>query len=133
MRYNGRKTFQSIGEIPLSNRENIVLSKQKYYRPRGCLKLNSLEEVFDKLQKGTDRAFIIGGEKVYMLALALVQRIHLTLVHTKAEGDAFFPTIRKSEWKEISRERYFSDEKNQFDHSFIIMERLRKTVLDFLT
>ena len=47
----------------------------------------------------------------------------MTMVHSQINGDTFFPDLNMSEWKEISKEDYKADEKNEFDYSFITLER----------
>jgi dihydrofolate reductase len=87
----GRKTFEGIGR-PLSNRKNIVLSRQQDYRAEGCLVVHDLESAFAACA-GADEAFICGGEEVFRETITLVDRIYLTLVHEEFEGDAFFPEV----------------------------------------
>jgi dihydrofolate reductase len=90
----GRKTFEGIGR-PLSNRKNIVLTRQKDYRAEGCVIVHDLESAFVACA-GADEAFICGGEEVFRETITLVDRIYLTLVHEEFEGDAFFPEIPSS-------------------------------------
>ena len=47
--------------------------------------------------------FIIGGEKLYSYALEhnLVDRIIISLISGKHEGDTYFPKLDSS-WKEVS-------------------------------
>ena len=51
----------------------------------------------------TDEAMVIGGAQVYALALPHATRIELTEVEASPEGDAFFPALDASEWREVSR------------------------------
>ena len=53
----------------------------------------------------------------------LATRIYLTRVHAKVKGDAFFPELNLFEWKETARQDHRADEKNQYDYSFITLER----------
>ena len=67
---------------------------------------------------------VIGGAEIYRQCLGLATRIHLTLVHTSiAGGDTFFGGWRGSDWRETSRERHEADERNDFAHSFVTLER----------
>jgi dihydrofolate reductase len=87
----GRKTFDSIGR-PLPGRSNIVLSRDPAYRAEGCIIVKSLEDAL--LACGcADEAFICGGEELYRQALAVADRIFLTVVHRLCQGDAYFPLI----------------------------------------
>ena len=88
----GRKTFESIGK-PLSNRENIVLSRAGFNAPAGVICCGSLKEAVEKA--GRADIFIIGGESLYRQALAElpVSRIYLSKIYKSYEGDAHFPEV----------------------------------------
>jgi len=66
---------------------------------------------------------ITGGSEIYQHTLDQASHLYLTEVHTEIEGDTFFPEFDRNEWKEISREDYKADEKNDFDYSFVVLER----------
>ena len=118
----GRKTHESIGR-PLPGRENIILTRDRNYQVEGCIVLQSLDDVFEHC-KDTDEIMITGGSEIYQQSLEYASRLYLTEVHTEVEGDTFFPEFDRSEWKEISRENFKADEKNEFDYSFVILERI---------
>jgi dihydrofolate reductase len=87
----GRKTFASIGR-PLPGRSNIVLSREPAFRAEGCIIAKSLEDAL--LACGdADEVFVCGGEELYRQALAMADRIFLTVVHQGCDGDVFFPPI----------------------------------------
>ena len=65
-----------------------------------------------------NQPFIIGGGEIYKLAIENADRIELTRVHTSIEGDAYFPEINTNLWKEVSSEKKFKDDKNEFDYTF---------------
>jgi dihydrofolate reductase len=87
----GRKTFESIGR-PLSNRKNIVLTRQRDYCAEGCTVVHDLDAAF-AAGAGSDEVFICGGEEVFRETISLSDRIYLSILHAKIEGDAFFPDI----------------------------------------
>lgn len=117
----GRKTHESIGR-PLPGRENIILTRDKNYSSEGCTVLHSMDEIFEHC-KDVDEVMITGGSEIYKLSLEKATRLYLTEVHTEIEGDTFFPEFDRNEWKELSREDHSSDEKNEFDYSFVLLER----------
>jgi dihydrofolate reductase len=117
----GRKTWESLGR-PLPGRTNVVITSDRNYKAEGGVVVHSLHEAI-RLSSQDPEGFIFGGGKVFKEALSMVDKIYMTRVHTKLDGDAFFPALDMNEWKEIEREDHKADEKNQFDYSFITMVR----------
>ena len=119
----GRKTFESVNK-PLPGRTNIVITKQPDWNAENVEVANSLD---DALEKATalnfKEIFIIGGGEIYKQSIEIANRIYLTKVHTEIDGDTFFPDLN-NDWKMISNRDFKSDEKNKFDHSFQIWERV---------
>lgn len=114
----GRKTYESIGK-PLPNRRNIIITRNLEYEVDGCEIVSSLEEA---LLLTNNNCFIIGGGEIYKQSLEFADKIYLTIVHENFEGDSFFPEIDEK-WATITTEDFKSDEKNQYDYSFIEYER----------
>lgn len=116
----GRKTYDSVGK-PLPNRRNIVITRQRI-DIAGCEVVNSLEEAI-ALCKTEEEVFIVGGAEIYRQAMAVTNRIYLTIIHQDFDGDTYFPEIEENKWKETEREDYQPDEKNKLAYSFITLER----------
>ena len=110
----GRKTYESIGK-PLPNRRSIIITRDPDYSVDGCEVVNSLEEAL--LLSNSD-CFIIGGGEIYRQAIDLADRIYLTLIDKKFEGDTSFPEIEG--WVEVSCEDFRNED---FAYSFIQYER----------
>ena len=123
----GRKTYESIGKA-LPGRTNLVLTRSAGFQAADCTVVGSLEQA--RLAAGADSALmVIGGAEVYRQCLPAAARIHLTLVHTRVEqGDTFFAGWRGSDWRETFRERHAAGDKNDFDYSFITLERTRSAI-----
>jgi len=117
----GRKTHESIGR-PLPGRKNIVLSHAKDFDAGGCTIVHSLDDAF-QAAGDVDEVIIMGGSGIYDQSLARAGRLYLTEVHADVSGDVYFPEFNKGEWLEIEREEHSADEKNDFDYSFVILER----------
>jgi len=123
----GRKNFESIPQKyrPLPDRTNVIITRQTSYQSEGCMIVNSIGEALNKAKEAQDtEPFIIGGGEIYRLALEnnLVDRIYLTRVHKKLDGDTFFPKLN-DDWKLISSEKYHADEKHIYSYSFEIHEK----------
>lgn len=91
----GRKTHEDIGR-PLPNRTNVVLSKDKSYRSKGVLVVNSIEEfsrmiVDSCFANEIQPIFIIGGQSIYEEFLPYCKTAVVSYVEGDYEGDAFFP------------------------------------------
>lgn len=120
----GRKTFESIGK-PLAGRTNIVITTQNDFGAEGCLVAHSLEDALRLAEsaEGASEVFVIGGERIYKLALPKAQTMYLTKVHGVFGGDAFFPNFNEGEWRLADSEFHKRDEKNPFDFTFLTYER----------
>ncbi len=120
----GRKTYESIGR-PLPGRPNIVVSRNPGFRADGVAVVPGLDEAV--AHAGTldgDKAMIIGGAGLYRDALSIVSRIYLTEVHADVDGDVLFPAFDRAAWSEISREKQPSSDRDEFEHSFVVLERV---------
>jgi dihydrofolate reductase len=120
----GRKTYESIGH-PLPERTNIVVTRDHAYAAPGCVVVHSIESA---LKAAGDHAevMVIGGTDFYWQLLPKADRIYLTLVHEEFEGDALFPELDVSEWREVERTDCEPDEKNPWPYSFIRLERVTR-------
>lgn len=112
----GRKTFESIGR-PLPNRRNIVITRNKNFKPEGVEVVHSIEEALS-LADDDNEVFVIGGEEIYKQALPLVDKVYLTKVQAEVDGDAYFPELG-DEWKEVSKIENKADEENEYDYDFL--------------
>ena len=120
----GRKTFESMGNKPLPNRANIIITRDQNYKVDGAIVVHSAEEAVKEAEKyKTDEVMVIGGSEIYKEFLPRANRIYLTIIDGVFEGDAFFPEYDITEWKEISYEEHERDAKNPYDYRFVVLER----------
>ena len=117
----GRRTHESIGR-PLPGRLNLVLSSNPRFLAPGCVALPSLEAALAACAE-VPEVMIVGGAALYAAALPLAGRIFLTEVAADAKGDVHFPAFERREWREVARETYPADEKNEFACDFVVLER----------
>ena len=118
----GRKTFESFGAKPLLDRTNIIITRDESYQAKDSIVVHSIEEALQAAGE-VNEVMIIGGASFYAQMLPRTDRLYLTYVHTKIEGDAWFPEIDFSEWQEVQRIDCEPDEKNALAHSFVILDR----------
>ena len=98
----GRKTYESIGR-PLPNRLNIVMTRNPK-RQEGIKEVSNTKDALKVASSYSDEIFIIGGEKIYEEFLPLATKMYLTKIDIKVNGDTFFPSSNKNEWKELSKQ-----------------------------
>ena len=125
----GRKNFESIPHKyrPLSQRTNVIISRNKDYKAPGCIVVNTIEDAIALAKTDGDlEPFIIGGGEIYNLALKnnLINKIYLTRVHKIFEGDTYFPRL-SDEWKEIDRVECKSDDKHVCDYTFLVYKNCK--------
>ena len=87
----GRKTYESIGR-PLPGRTNIVITRQEAFAADGTVVVHDLQEAFGACGDA-EEVFVLGGAEVFREAMPLADRIHLTVVQARIQGDTFFPEI----------------------------------------
>ncbi|MCF8412535.1 MAG: dihydrofolate reductase [Melioribacteraceae bacterium] len=95
----GRKTYDSIGQ-PLPQRLNIILTQSSAHSDfESLIFTNSIQDAFDiSLSKKHKKCFIIGGESIFNQTLELCDRIIISRIPDKFEGDTYFPKIETELW-----------------------------------
>lgn len=112
----GRKTWESLPMQPLTNRTNIVMTRNpelevvKNVILKGGLVADSAENAIRlaEVQRPNSEMFVIGGEQIYrtFLDAGLVDRVLASEVHGQHQGDAFFPPLEG--WEKGLLETYDS-------------------------
>ena len=122
----GKRTFESMNNTPLPNRENIVVSREEDYKPEGVTVVDSVEKAIEEARKHENppaggEIFIIGGGKIFELALPYADRFYLTLIHAKfADADTFFPEYEKEFTKVVYRDKV---SENGYNYEFMDLEK----------
>jgi dihydrofolate reductase len=103
----GRRTFQSLFK-PLHGRTTIVVTRDRTFTAAGAIVAHSLEAALaaargDALRRGADAIMVAGGRELYAQAMPLADRLQITLVHDRPEGDTVFPPWDTSAWRELER------------------------------
>ena len=117
----GRKTYDSIGR-PLPGRRNIIISRDSSLALEGCEVVNRIETALERCSD-VEELMIIGGASFYQQTLPQADRLYLTRVHANIKGDAYFPPINPTEWREVEHSDHTADAHNSFCYSFTILER----------
>jgi len=114
----GRNTYESIGKA-LPNRRNIVITRQ-HITYSDAETYHSVEEALIAVQ-GEEEVFIIGGGKIYAEVIDKIDKLYLSLINTKIEGDTYFPEFTKSVTLTIESYQQF-DKTDKDDYSFSFFE-----------
>jgi len=106
----GRKTWVAIGKA-LSGRTNIVVTRDRAFEASGAIVTASLPGALavargDALRRGSDAIAVIGGGDIYGQLMPMATRLEITRVHARPPGDATFPAIDPSLWREAARRDY---------------------------
>ena len=122
----GRKNYESLPEKfrPLPNRTSIVVTRQPDYKAPGCTIVHQLEQGVKMAEKnGEGELFIIGGSEIYKLGMPLADKLYLTEIDARIDGDTFFPSFEKEAWHEISRQHHARDDRHQFAFDLVIYKK----------
>src|SRR5262249_3912067 len=123
----GRKTFQSLAK-PLQGRTTIVVTRDQNFVAPGVVVACSLQAAIaaargDALRRDTGEIIVAGGSDIYAQALPLADRMVLTLVHDRPDGDAMFPEIDSSVWYEAERVEHPGAAEDQAAFAIIDLRR----------
>jgi len=123
----GRKTFVSIGR-PLPGRTNIVVTRDASFRARGAVVTTSAADARatargEALRRFATEIAVIGGAQIYSEWMDLADRLEVTEVHARPEGDTYFALIDAAIWKEVARERHPAGPDDSVDFSYVTYRR----------
>jgi dihydrofolate reductase len=106
----GRRTWDSLPDRfrPLPGRRNVVVTRTPAREGEGAERVGSLGEAMALLD-GAERVFVIGGGELYAEALPTADELLLTEIDADVEGDTFFPSWDRAEFREESREEHVSE------------------------
>ena len=74
-------------------------------------------------ERGESEVFVAGGAKVYAEALPLADRLVLTRVAARVDGDTCFPSWDPALWKLVSETHHGADDRHAF--AFVFQEYVR--------
>lgn len=123
----GRKTFESLPRRPLPGRTNIVITRDAGYRAAGALVTTSAADADavargDALRRSVTEVAVIGGSEIFRQWLDRADRLEITEVHARPDGDTHFD-IDKAEWDEVARIRHPAGPDDSADFSYVTYRR----------
>jgi len=122
----GRKTFETLRR-PLPGRTNIVITRDADYRANGAIVTTSAADagavaLGDALRRSVAEIAVIGGAEIYRQWLDRADRLEITEVHARPEGDTHFD-IDMAEWDEVERIRHPAGPDDSADFSYVTYRR----------
>ncbi len=99
----GRKTFDSLPGL-LEGRRHIVLTRDTDWEEEGAEVVRSVEEALR--HANAPHVAVIGGAEIYALFLPHADRIELTEIDEKPEGDTVVSSFDADIWQETAREAH---------------------------
>jgi dihydrofolate reductase len=123
----GRKTFESLRR-PLPGRTNIVVTRDANFRAAGAVVTTSFADartiaLGDALRRLATEIAVIGGAEIYAQWMAFADRLEVTEVHARPEGDTTFAAIDPANWQEVSRVRNSATSDDSADFSYVTYRR----------
>ncbi|WP_312908672.1 dihydrofolate reductase [Natronosalvus caseinilyticus] len=110
----GRVTYEGILEglgEPLPERTSIVLTSRDLETPENVTVAHGLEAALEAAKRaaeerhdGTERTFVAGGATVYEQFLPALDRLVVTKIRDRPEGDTSFPECDREAWTEVERD-----------------------------
>jgi dihydrofolate reductase len=123
----GRKTFLSLRRA-LPGRTNIVVTRDPNYRAAGAVVTTSFADARmvatgDALRRSVTEIAVIGGAEIYAQWIDIADRLEITEVHARPEGDTYLAAIDFADWEEVARVRNSSGPDDSADFSYVTYRR----------
>ena len=95
----GRKTLETFPDgLPLPERDNIILTKNKGFTAEGATLVHSFEALRELLRtRYSEQLWVCGGESVYKLLVPYCEKAYVTFSYTEEKADRFFPNLNRNE------------------------------------
>jgi dihydrofolate reductase len=123
----GRKTFESLRR-PLPGRTNIVVTRDANFRAPGAVVTTSFADaravaLGDALRRLATEIAVIGGAEIYAQWMDVADRLEVTEVHLKPQGDTRLAPIDLKQWEEVARTFYARTGDDTADFSYVTYRR----------
>ncbi|MEQ1602271.1 MAG: dihydrofolate reductase [Methylophilaceae bacterium] len=125
----GRKTYESLNRL-LPGRTTVIVSRNHALNVPGALIANSLQQAL-ALCGADEEVFIIGGAELYRDGLKLADKLYITEIDAAFAGDAFFPEIDFSVWRQstISADM----RAGEINYRYVLYQRQPQTTLNAIS
>jgi dihydrofolate reductase len=125
----GRKTFASLRK-PLVGRTNIVITRDAGFQAAGTVVTTSFASARtvaqgDALRRSASEIAVIGGAEIYAQWMDVADRLEITEIHLRPEGDTHLAPIDPKDWEEAARVRNSATSDDSADFSYVTYRRKR--------
>jgi dihydrofolate reductase len=98
------------------------------FRAAGAVVTNSAADAMaiatgDALRRFATEIAIIGGAEIYAQSIDRADRLEITEVHARPDGDTRFATIDAADWEEVARVRNPAGPDDSADFSYVTFRR----------
>ena len=126
----GRKTFESLRR-PLPHRTNIVVTRDVNFRAAGAIVTSCFADARaiatgDALRRFATEIAVIGGAEIYAQWMDSADRLEVTEVHARPDGDTRLAAISPVEWEEVARQRHPAGPDDSTDFSYVTYRRRKQ-------
>jgi dihydrofolate reductase len=123
----GRKTFVSLRR-PLPGRTNIVVTRDGSFCASGAVVTTSLASALavatgDALRRLATEIAVIGGAEIYAQWIEFADRLEVTEVHVRPEGNTRFAAVDPVKWEEVARMPHPAGPDDSADFSYVTYRR----------
>jgi dihydrofolate reductase len=123
----GRKTFISLRR-PLPGRTNIVVTRDTDFHSPGAAVTTSFQSAQavatgDALRRSVAEIAVIGGADIYAQWMDIADRLEITEVHARPEGDTYLAAIDPASWQQVARVRNPAGSDDSADFSYVTYVR----------
>ncbi len=108
----GRTTYETVADRiggPLPDRRSVVLTTRNPELPDGAVVANDIAAARERAREAADEldvdvVYVIGGATVYEAFLPDADRMVLTEIPERPDGDTLFPAWDDDAWRVVDRE-----------------------------
>ena len=127
---NLRSVERALLEAARGRRDTIVVTRDPNFRGLGAVVTTSLSDARavatgDALRRSVTEIAVIGGAEIYAQWMDIADRLEITEVHARPEGDTYFAAIELADWEEVARVRNSSGPDDSADFSYVTYHRRR--------
>jgi dihydrofolate reductase len=105
-----------------------VITRDAGFRAEGAVVTTSFDAARavatgDALRRLVTEIAVIGGAEIYAQWMEIADRLEITEVHARPEGDTRFPAIDPAAWEEVERVRNPAGPDDSTDYSYVTYRR----------